>query len=478
MKFVITVDSFISSLIKLNSVVSNRSPLKILENILLEIKDDKLTLLSSDLDIFIKTTVEVKNESKTASTAEKCAIPSKKLLDLVRSLSHGLTKKIFETGFSQEDHDKILASSVGSSLFNDNFKYNYAKKSLTLSGSVLSDEKEALSTRLKEAEESSKENDDLKGSLAELKASMKDLFKMSDDFTSKSKISVEVSADNKMKIKTKTGKYVIAGENAEDFPMPEEADNFSSIKFEGSVLRKILSRIYHAASTDDRRTISGILFDLRKNESRFVATDSYRLAKVVRNVNFEGNEEKLVLPIKTCELILKLNQDKDTTIFYTETDLKVEFGEVVIYSKLISEPYPNYESVIPKDSNKTLKIERAQLMESLNRALIFADVITKRVKMEVKNKSLSIQSENPSTGFESEESLDCNFTANAGDIDFDEEPFSIAFNTKYLLEAIQHLDTDEVLIKMNSPTKASILYPTEQQENEEFIELIMPVRIS
>ena len=108
-------------------------------------------------------------------------------------------------------------------------------------------------------------------------------------------------------------------------------------------------------------------------------------------------------------------------------------------------------------------------MESLNRALIFADVITKRVKMEVKNKTLSIQSDNPSTGFESEESLDCNFTANAGDIDFDEEPLSIEFNTKYLLEAIQHLDTEEGLIKMKSPTKASILEPTEQQENEEFI---------
>ena len=387
-------------------------------------------------------------------------------------------KKIFETKFSQESYDKLIENASGSSLFSENFKYNYAKKCLSLSGSALSDEKDAISTRVKESEESVKDNAELKEPFAELKASMKDLFKMSDDFTSKSKISVEISADNKMKIKTKTGKYIIAGENAEDFPMPEEADNLSSIKFEGSVLRKILSRIYHAASTDDRRTISGILFDIRKDESRFVATDSYRLAKVVRNINFEGNEEKLVLPIKTCELVLKLNNDKDTIIFYNETDLKIEFGEVVIYSKLISEPYPNYESVIPKDSNKTLKVERAQLMESLNRALIFADVITKRVKMEIKNKSLSIQSDNPSTGFESEESLDCSFNANAGDIDFDEEPFSIAFNTKYLLEAIQHLDTDEVLIKMNSPTKASILYPTEQQENEEFIELIMPVRIS
>jgi len=378
MKFSVTGDKLVDYLSKLNSVIPTRSPLPILDNILFELHGNELKLLASDLEIFIRTTVEVDGKKDG-----KVAIPAKKLLEISRTLPS-------------------------------------------------------------------------------------------------TKLDIDVTDKNRITIKTKNGKYTIGGEPSDDFPVPEEKSDMHKLEFDGQTLRRCLSKVIHAVNTDElRRNMSGILLDVKKNELKFVATDGFRLGKIIKD-DFDLQtdvEEKIIIPLKTSNLILRLNNSNDSVIEFDENDLKVSFGDIEIYSKLIDDTFPSYENVIPGDNDKILKINKDELSNSLRRALIFADVITKRVRLEITNKNMIIKADNPEIGSEGEETIESNFVSNSGDEDFDKTPFVIAFNAGYLLDAVSQMETDEINISFGSPSKAAITTPSEQKANENFIELIMPVRV-
>ncbi|HMS63809.1 MAG TPA: DNA polymerase III subunit beta [Ignavibacteria bacterium] len=378
MKFSVKGDKLVDSLSKLNSVIPTRSPLPILDNILFELTGNELKLLASDLEIFIRTTLEVEGKKDG-----KVAIPAKRLLDISRTLSSA---------------------------------------SLT----------------------------------------------------------VEVNEKNRISIKTTNGKYSLGGEPAEDFPVPEEKSGMNKLELEGQMMRRCLSKTIHAVNTDElRRNMAGVLLDVNNTELKFVATDGFRLAKLIKN-DFKPQieaEEKIIIPLKTGNLILRINNGDDTTIEFDEVDLKISFAGVEIFSKLIDDTFPSYENVIPKDNDKKLKISKNDFSNSLKRALIFSDVITKRVKLEITNSSIQIKADNPEIGSEGEEAIDCTFVSDTGSEDFDKTPFVIAFNAGYLLDAVSQMETEEINISFGSSSKAAISTPSEQVANENFIELIMPVRV-
>ena len=97
-----------------------------------------------------------------------------------------------------------------------------------------------------------------------------------------------------------------------------------------------------------------------------------------------------------------------------------------------------------------------------------SDEITKRTSFNINDNELKVKAANNEYGTDSEEIIDCSYT--------DNEPFEIAFNGKYLLEAIQHFDSNEILFDFSSPLKASVLRPSEQPEDEDMMMLVMPVR--
>ncbi|MCB0725875.1 MAG: DNA polymerase III subunit beta [Ignavibacteria bacterium] len=407
MKFSVTGDKLVDYLSKLNSVIPTRSPLPILDNILFELNGNELKLLASDLEIFIRTTLEVKGEKDG-----KVAIPAKKLLEISRTLTSA-------------------------------------------------------------------------------------------------KLDFSVNEKNRITIKTKNGKYTIGGEPAEEFPVPEEKGEMNKLEFDGRLLRRFLSKVIHAVNTDElRRNMSGVLLDVKPGELKFVATDGFRLGKIIKD-NFKVKsdlEEKIIIPLKTSNLILRLNNGEDSVIDFDENDLKVTFGDFEIFSKLIDDTFPSYENVIPDNNDKILKIEKSSLSASLRRALIFADAITKRVRLEISNNALTIKADNPEIGSEGEETIEGSFTSTGGDEDFDSNPFVIAFNAGYLLDAVSQMDTGhssgdeepkigadgvliddgddskhmpegEINISFGSSSKAAIITPSEQKKNENYIELIMPVRV-
>ena len=293
-------------------------------------------------------------------------------------------------------------------------------------------------------------------------------------------INLELQPNFRFVIKTKGGRWTITGENPADYPMPSEFEPVNKISINHELLTRYLTKAVHAASQDElRRGMNGVFFEVNNNELRIVSTDGHRLVKIVRKgFQYEGDRLTMLVPIKTCNLINRLMKTKasdksgteaeEIDIFFSRELIKVTYGNTTIVSKLIDDSFPNYESVIPTDNEKILKINRADLLDSLKRSIVMSDPITNKITFTIISDELKISASNTEYGTDADETIKCSFT--------EKEDFEIAFNGRYLIEALQSYETDEVLFDINSPLKAVIIRPSEQNKDEDVIMLIMPVR--
>ena len=293
-------------------------------------------------------------------------------------------------------------------------------------------------------------------------------------------LSMDINEKNRLTIKTKKGKYTMSGEPGDEFPQPEIGDDMKQLVFKGSGFKRCLSKVVHAANTEElKRNMMGILMEVGSSEVKFVATDSYRLSRISRtDITVEGtSDEKIVIPLKTAHLLVRLGVEDNTIMDFNERDLKITFGDYEIFSKLMGETFPNYENVIPTNNDKLLKVSKHDFNESMNRALILANPNTKRVILEIAAESMTIKTDNPEVGSEGEETLDCSFTSRTGTDEIEGNKFVIAFNGEFISQALSQIETEIVDISFGSPSKAAIAQPDKQADMEVFTELIMPVRV-
>ncbi|HEY3251240.1 MAG TPA: DNA polymerase III subunit beta [Ignavibacteria bacterium] len=296
-------------------------------------------------------------------------------------------------------------------------------------------------------------------------------------------LSFDLQSNYKLIIKTKGGKWTITGEDPNDFPAPAEVDGSRSVEIQGDVLTRYLAKAIHAASTDElRRSMNGVYFEIKPGEFRVVSTDGHRLVKIINNnFGFEGDKLNMLVPIKTCQLMTRLFKgtsksgeesnaapDSNVTIHFSNEFLTSSYKNITITSRLIDDTFPNYESVIPTDNEKTLKINKNDLISSIKRSIIMSDQITNRTSLQVIDNELKVHSANNEYGTDSEETIDCTFSEN--------EEFEIAFNGKYLLEAMQNFESEDLMFDFSTPLKAAIIRPSQQVENEDLMMLVMPVR--
>ncbi|MCC7158684.1 MAG: DNA polymerase III subunit beta [Ignavibacteria bacterium] len=304
-------------------------------------------------------------------------------------------------------------------------------------------------------------------------------------------LSFDLQSGFKLIIKTKGGKWTITGEDPNDYPMPAEVEDSGKIDIDAGLLTRYLSKAIHAASTDElRRSMNGVYFEIKKNEFKVVSTDGHRLVKIVKSdFDYSGEKTNMLVPIKTCQQMTKLfkgssksasddeNSDSDTgsandggnvTIYFSYEFLKCTFDNISINSRLIDDTFPNYDSVIPNDNEKILKVAKNDLIGAVKRSIIMSDQVTNKTSFNIAESELKVKAVNNEYGTDADETIDCSFTEN--------DEFEIAFNGKYLLEAIQHFDNETLLFDFSTPLKASIIRPSDPNENEDLMMLVMPVR--
>lgn len=287
-----------------------------------------------------------------------------------------------------------------------------------------------------------------------------------------SNIDLTIDADveaQKIILKTENGEYKLTGSDLKEYPEPPEFEDEKKIYIEHELLFRLINKTLFAVSKDELRPVlTGVLLHVLKDEIRAVSTDGHRLVKVV-NKNFKSEEEKeIVLPSKSLSVVMKYMDEKLQYISVSETNAIFVFEQSIVNTKLIDEKYPNYESVIPTESEYTMTVNKNELLSSVTRTSIFTNNPNNLIKFTIDSDSVTLYAEDPDTGIYANEKIPCEFTG---------KKFEIGFNATYVTEILSHLDSEEVNIFLTSSNRAATVLPKTVQE-EEILMLLMPLRLN
>jgi DNA polymerase-3 subunit beta len=287
---------------------------------------------------------------------------------------------------------------------------------------------------------------------------------------SETNIHFQVEANAKLKLKTDNGVYNLSYSSPEDFPDIPVVSKEKEVVLNAEDLRKAIEQTSFAMSKEDMRpAMTGTLFEFSPEGLRFVATDGHRLVKLVYTSVKSDKNEQYIIPERAISVLSKLLADGDVKIYLNKTNVSFTIGDLEFISRLIGEKYPAYSSVIPMENENILKIKTGDIHSSVKRMMLFSTSSSKQVKFSINSSGLEISAEDIDRGSNAKEVVNCEYSG---------EPMDIGFNTSYVNDILSHINQDEILFKLHSPTKACIIEPSEKEQNEDLLLLLMPVRLN
>jgi DNA polymerase-3 subunit beta len=275
---------------------------------------------------------------------------------------------------------------------------------------------------------------------------------------------VELTSDN--------GKYKVMGENPDNFPKEPVSDDTSTFTVTSSALVTAINKTLFAVSNDDLRpAMTGVFFEMDKKGLQFVATDAHRLVRYKRTDVSCPKNDSLIVPKKPLTLLkssMPDNQD-ELSISYNSNHLFVSHGTTQLSCRLIDARFPDYKVVIPTDNPYKLTVNKSDFQGALRRVGVFSNKSTNQVVLSISGSELQLAAQDIDFSFEGTERMKCQYKG---------EDLQIAFNAKFLIEMLNASDGDEIVMELSTPTKAGIIKPVEQDENEELLMLVMPLMLN
>ncbi len=281
---------------------------------------------------------------------------------------------------------------------------------------------------------------------------------------------VNLSLDDKrLQLKAGKSRFNLQTLPAEDFPRMAPADGSPTrLTFTQKQFKRLLGLVQYAmAQQDIRYYLNGLLLVVTGNQLRVVATDGHRLAFASETLPENHDRIEVILPRKTVlELSRQLaDNDDPLEIALTPTQAQFRFGDIEFISKLIDGKFPDYERVIPQGHGKILKLSRALLLQSLQRAAILTNEKFRGVRLVLTPGSLKIISTNAEQE-EAQEELE---------IDYQGDGLDIGFNVTYLLDVLNNVSSADTIELRLADVNSSALFVI--PGNESFKYVVMPMRI-
>jgi len=281
----------------------------------------------------------------------------------------------------------------------------------------------------------------------------------------------ELDEDNRVTLSTPGGTYQIVGRPAADFPEPPQIGPANSVSINTDVLRRTIEKTAFAVSKDELKpALMGVLLEIKQNELRSVATDGHRLVKYT-NTDFASPdfEANLIIPPKFLTLVQSFLDDGDSiNLSVGENHVSVATETARIFSRLIDEQYPDYQSVIPTGNDKVATIATRELVTTVRRVSIFSNRTTHQVAFKLKPGLAQVHTEDPESSTSAHEEIL---------MDYDGEELTIGYNSNYLKDMLKNIETDRVVMQLGTDIGPGLILPEVQSKNEELVMLLMPIRL-
>jgi len=278
---------------------------------------------------------------------------------------------------------------------------------------------------------------------------------------------------NIAKISYQNGLFSLPVENADEYPQAQGiSDGANEIVISNALLAENINRSLFATAQDELRPVmNGIYFDLTPECLAIVASDGHKL---VRNKVLSIQSQipaAFILPKKPASLLKALlgKDGGDVTIRFDERNAQISYGDGEIICRLIEGRYPNYNSVIPQNNPNQLTVDRQTLLAALRRVQPFANDSSNLIRFHVEGGTLQLDAEDYDFSKTATERMSCSYNG---------QTMSIGFKGSSFIEILSNFDCQDVILQLADPSRAGLVLPSEQPENQDVLMLMMPMLIN
>ena len=257
-------------------------------------------------------------------------------------------------------------------------------------------------------------------------------------------LAFQINLDNlEITVQYQNGQYNLMGQNADEYPADDEL----------------------------RPVMNGIYFDITPEDITMVASDGHKL---VRNKTYaaHGTEKAaFILPKKPANLLKNLltKEQGDVQIGFDDRNAMFTLENYQMICRLIEGRYPNYNSVIPQNNPHKATLDRTSLISALRRVSVFSSQASSLIKLNLSENQLTISGQDIDFSTSAEETLICQYEGN---------PMNIGFKSSFLIDILNNISATNVVLELADPSRAGVIVPEEQEENEDLLMLLMPMMLN
>ncbi|MBP1675942.1 MAG: polymerase beta subunit [Bacteroidetes bacterium] len=378
MKFIVSSTELLSHLQAISRVINSKNSLPILDNFLLDLNGNTLTMTASDIETTLITSMEV----DSADGNGKVAVASRLLLDTLREFS-----------------DQPLTFTINNS--------NLA-----------------------------------------------------------------------MVITSANGSYNFIGQNGDEYPrLPLLQEDARLLSLPVSQLSAGISKTLFCTADDELRPVmNGVYFDILQDGLILVATDAHKLVRYKTSyttATLGEDEEKVsfILPKKPATMLKNIlpKESGEVEIKFDAKNAYFKLSNYTMICRQVEGRFPNYNGVIPKSNAYKIIIDRVSLLNALKRVSVFSNQASNLVKLDFNGNLIHISAQDIDFSISAEETINCQFEG---------EAIKIGFKSSFLIEILGNINSSDVILELTDPSRAGIILPFENEENEDILMLLMPMLLN
>jgi DNA polymerase-3 subunit beta len=279
-------------------------------------------------------------------------------------------------------------------------------------------------------------------------------------------VSFTLSGD-KVTVRAGRSRFTLSTLPASEFPVIEDIHPQQTVTLPQRALQRLLEKTHFAmAQQDVRYYLNGLLVEVAGPSVRAVATDGHRLALCETAVDgADASPVQVILPRKgVLELQRLIGGDGDVSLAIGSNHVRVGLGDIRFTSKLIDGRFPEYERVIPEETEVPVVADRETLRRALHRTAILSNEKYRGIRLELRESGLTMQAHNPEQE-EAEEQIE---------VEYEGDELEIGFNVNYLMDALGALESEQVHVMVRDPNSSCLI---KDPGNEECKYVVMPMRL-
>lgn len=286
------------------------------------------------------------------------------------------------------------------------------------------------------------------------------------------KLNIEVNDKQQMVIKAENVDFDILCTNSDEYPVFPDVEKGAQVSLSVETLKQLVKYTIFSVSFDEtKQFLNGVLIKKDKDGLFFVSTDGYRLSLKTTELKDDIPDFSLIVPYKAMnelfKIIQQLKDEEQVKLNISENQVAFTVGESLLVSRVIKGQFPDYNQVLPAQTDHSYVVSRRLFLDAAERAAIIASASNNVVRLAFDDKGITIRSSAPSLG-DFKEDLSAKRESGEGEV-------KVAFNVKLIVDAVKIIESDDVVISFNGGLAPCKIQPV---NDESYTYIIMPIRTS